>query len=157
MTIEKIDLVSVKRVCGAFEKPEAGKSVALMTVIGCVIAVKTRNTDAGETTRFVGDFIARNDTTGALVQSGDLMLPTFAADMLTEAGAGADGAVTTFGLSLTATTDKKGRPQFSADFTVEPSQGQLALGLVKGSAPEWLTAPAPAPAATPAPAKGGKK
>lgn len=152
MTIEKIDIVSVKRVCGAFKKPEAGTSLALLTVIGVVLAVKTRTTDAGETTRFVGDFIARNEQTGALFQADSLILPTFAADMLSDAGAGGDAAVS-FSLNVSASTDAKGRPQFKAAFGVEPSQAQLAGALVKEHAPGWLTDAAPTQAA---PADAGK-
>lgn len=164
MQIEAQKAISLKRLVGAAKAPDAGKTIWLAAVYGCCVAVESGTGDKGDWTRYRGDFIAKTllpvgrDQQIRAARAGELYLPGPAEDMMAEAGIDADGEgqFNEFGLKIGITADAKGRPEYVAEWLVEPTQSSPAEALVSKHAPDML-GEAPAQGKPAAPAQSKKK
>lgn len=164
MTIKTEKAISLKRLVGAAKAPEAGKTVWLVRVFGTCVGVKTGTGDKGEWTRYLGDFIAKTlvpvgrDAEIRAARASELYLPGPAEDLMSEAGITdeSEGQFNDFGLKIGIAADAKGKPQYVAEWLVEPTPSSPAEALVKQHAPDMLgEADAPQAAPKPAPQAAG--
>lgn len=135
------------------------EKVGLLKVAGVTTEAKTGQTDKGEYTRLLGEFIAQNLLTGEVFQSGQCILPSFLSEQLAAALKASDSVE--FALLIGARADKTSvtgyvytaQPLVNAEPTARMSKLLTAAGIAPA-----LPAPAPAePEPDPAPAKASKK
>ena len=136
------------------------EKVQLLKVAGVTTDAKTGQTEKGEYTKLLGEFIAQNLITGEVFQSGQCILPSFLSEQLAAALKASESVE--FALLIGARADKSAvtgyvytaQPLVNAEPTARMSKLLTAAGIAPAlPAPE--PAPEPAPATTPA--KGSKK
>ncbi len=154
MNVEKINAISLKRLVGAAKAPKAGETTWLVRVFGTCTGVKTGDGDKGPWTRYNGDYIAKTllpvgrDQEVRAARADMLYLPDVGEDLMTEAGITKDSeGMFELGMKIGITADAKGRPQYVAEWLVEPEQSSPAETLVMKHAPDML-GDAPAKTAT---------
>jgi hypothetical protein len=135
------------------------EKVNLIKVAGVTTAAKTGQTDKGEYTKLLGEFIAQNLLTGEVFQSGQCILPSFLSEQLAAALNASESVE--FALLIGARADKSAvtgyvytaQPLVNAEPTARMSKLLTAAGIAPA-----LPAPAAAePEPEPAPAKVSKK
>lgn len=150
-----------------------GESVALLRIAGNSTAAKTGQTDKGEYTKLLGEFIGTDLTTGELYQSGQCILPEFVGGTL--GAALKSGSAVRFAFEIHAR--RKDSAVTGYEFVVKPlmqaeasdslkelaalagidvTKAPPALPPAAAPAPAVASAPAAAPAADPAPAAAAK-
>lgn len=161
-TVEKVDVISRKRLIGSAKAPDAGKTVWLARVFGTCVGVKTGDGDKGPWTRYIGDFIAKTlvavgrDQQIRAVRAGMMYLPEAAMTLMAAAGIDEEneGQFNDFGLQIGIASDDKGRPSYVAEWIVTPEPSSPAEALVAKHAPDMLgDAEAPPKAAPASPKK----
>lgn len=84
ITLRTIGLV-VKDIRAACEKAGEGKGVALAKIVGSSSEAKTGQTDKGQFTALLGEFVGVNLLTGEVFNSGKAILPNFISEQLAAA------------------------------------------------------------------------
>jgi hypothetical protein len=161
MEYENLPNISLKSLIGSTRKPKEGEPVLLMVICGVVTGIKSKMTDIGSATKYVGSFLARSGTPVGkepkirYAKSEALVLPT-AAEALFE---GVDfSAPVEVALSISL-VNNGGVAGYDVKALGPVAVADLAGAVAKRFAPELLTGDvkAEAPKAAPAPAQAKKK